>query len=242
MTRKILLTNDDGINAEGIIKLAELAADYGDLYVIAPEHQCSGKSAGITVTDDLCVREVDFPVPVKAAYSINGMPTDCSLVGCSGDLFPKPDLVLSGINKGFNIGFDILYSGTIGAALEALVHGIPAAAFSQGRNCSDYSIFEKSFGEMMDHVLKNPMSDKLWNFNVPECSADEYKGIMFGCRPAQKEYFGIENFTLKNLEDGRISLEPIASEPADAADGTDLNAVLNGYASCGSVECCVIKR
>lgn len=129
---KILIANDDGIRSEGIAKLARAAASFGTVWVAAPEHQCSGMSVRLTISEKsrMAVYRYDFPVPVEAAWSVDGTPADCVKVALNALLPFRPDIVLSGINDGLNAGLDVAYSGTIGAATEAAMHGVPAIAFS----------------------------------------------------------------------------------------------------------------
>ena len=121
MGKNILIVNDDGIHSEGIIRLAEAASRFGRVWVAAPDEQCSGMSQKISIFDPILVRPYEFPVPVEAAWSIGGTPADCVKVAVGFLLEEAPDLVLSGINNGYNAGFDNAYSGTIGAAAEALM-------------------------------------------------------------------------------------------------------------------------
>ena len=127
---KILIANDDGIRSEGIAKLARAAASFGTVWVAAPEHQCSGMSVRLTISEksQMAVYRYDFPVPVEAAWSVDGTPADCVKVALNALLPFRPDIVLSGINDGLNAGLDVAYSGTIGAATEAAMHGVPAIA------------------------------------------------------------------------------------------------------------------
>lgn len=110
---RILVVNDDGIQAPGIRKLAELARQFGEVTVAAPKHQCSGMSHRITVDAGLEIARVDFPVEGVEAYSIDGTPADCVKVAISNIMKEKPDIVFSGINRGYNIGYDILYLSLI---------------------------------------------------------------------------------------------------------------------------------
>ena len=112
---KILIANDDGIRSEGIAKLARAAASFGTVWVAAPEHQCSGMSVRLTISEksQMAVYRYDFPVPVEAAWSVDGTPADCVKVALNALLPFRPDIVLSGINDGLNAGLDVAYSGTI---------------------------------------------------------------------------------------------------------------------------------
>lgn len=122
---KILIANDDGYNAPGIEALYRALADLGDITVIAPESNCSGSSNSLTLTRPLSVHKAhnDF-------YYVNGTPSDCIHIALTGLLDFKPDLIVSGINNGANMGDDTLYSGTVAAAMEGHLFGIPAMAFS----------------------------------------------------------------------------------------------------------------
>ena len=120
---RILITNDDGIDAAGIRKLAQIAVKISDeVYIVAPSRQRSAVSHSITVAEALRIRRVPFSVEVKAAYSCSGMPADCVKVAVQAVLDRRPDVVISGINNGHNMGYDSVYSGTVAAAREAVTH------------------------------------------------------------------------------------------------------------------------
>ena len=128
---RILIVNDDSIHAQGIRKLAKAASCLGETWVVAPEEQCSAMSQKLTLREQLTVRKVeDFPVEVAGAWAVGGTPVDCVKVALSYILKEKPDLIFSGINNGYNAGFDIAYSGTLGAAFEGARNGIRSVAFS----------------------------------------------------------------------------------------------------------------
>ena len=129
---KILIVNDDSIHAPGIQVLANAAAALGDVYVVAPECQCSAMSQKLTIRDNLIIKSYpDFPAPVRGAWSVSGTPVDCVKVALRYMMVEEqPNLVLSGVNNGYNVGFDTAYSGTVGAALEAARSGVPAIALS----------------------------------------------------------------------------------------------------------------
>ena len=127
----ILLVNDDGIKSPNLALLAEYALKLGRVTIVAPEAQMSGMSQGMTLGRPLKVRREIFPVDGVTAYSCDGKPADCVKVGLSALLVDdEPDFVFSGINNGYNAGYDVAYSGTVGAAEEALMHEIPAIAWS----------------------------------------------------------------------------------------------------------------
>src|SRR6478735_346299 len=123
---KILLANDDGYQAPGIVALYDAIRDLGEVEVVAPEHNNSAKSNALTLHAPLYVTEA-----ANGFRYVNGTPADCVHIALTGLLAYKPDLVLSGINNGANMGDDTIYSGTVGAAMEGYLFGIPAIAFSQ---------------------------------------------------------------------------------------------------------------
>ena len=116
---KILITNDDGIESSGLRRLAEAATAYGEVWVVAPDGQRSAASHSLTIDKPLDVYPVDWGIPEIHAFSCTGLPSDCFRIGSKCVMPQKPDLVFSGINNGFNVGTDIQYSATVGAALDA---------------------------------------------------------------------------------------------------------------------------
>lgn len=125
---RILITNDDGIDADGILALAEVAAEFGDVKVVAPTHERSACGHAMTMRDPLRVTEVRYPV--GQAFKVDGMPVDCINVGLKVAWPDGCDLVLSGINHGPNLGFDITYSGTVAGAMEGVINGIRSISVS----------------------------------------------------------------------------------------------------------------
>lgn len=124
----ILLTNDDGITAPGMLALYQAARELGDIHIVAPSDVCSAKSHSITLFDHINVTE--HADEHFTGHAVSGMPADCVKIGCNGLIDHPVDLVISGINAGANIGVNVLYSGTVAAAREAVIQGIPAIALS----------------------------------------------------------------------------------------------------------------
>ena len=122
----ILITNDDGIHADGLAQLAESLASLGDTVIVAPEQERSAASHALTLHNPLRIREM-----ADSRYAVDGTPADCVYLGALQVMEPKPDLIVSGINHGSNIGDDVTYSGTIAAALEGTILGVPSIAISQ---------------------------------------------------------------------------------------------------------------
>ena len=175
---KILLVNDDGISSPGIVHLAEMAMQLGEVWVAAPSSQCSAMSQKLTIFQPLELEEYDFPLPVAGAYSIGGTPADCVKTALKAVLPIRPDVVFSGINIGYNAGFDIAYSGTVAAAIEAVLNGIPAIAFSAQHDGS-YDVTDRYILDIARELLAAPLAPgEIWNVNFPGCPLDEFKGIL----------------------------------------------------------------
>lgn len=166
----ILLTNDDGYNAPGISLLFNKLQEYGHVVIVAPFYQQSAKSTSKTLGKTILVHQIE-----KDIYAVEGTPADCTAFGLTS-LSIKFDLVVSGCNNGWNISYDTIYSGTIGAGLEALVNKTPAICFSSEHG---FDIVEQYFDQVMEFILsKNIISNEyLLNVNFP---LDTVKDIRFG--------------------------------------------------------------
>ena len=233
---RILVVNDDGIGSAGIHCLASLATGLGEVWVAAPHSQCSAMSHRISVYGTIDVKiEKDFPVERVKAYRIKGTPADCVKVALDCLMPEKPDLVFSGINHGYNVGVDILYSGTVGAAMEALVNGIPAMAFSSDDN-TDWRVPERYLIPVVNDLLSQEISgNQIWNINFPSGDPDAVKGILKNRRICPKSsYETVYTLQERQGETVRLSISSILSP--DAPKGTDMAAVFGGYISVGKVD------
>lgn len=174
---KILLTNDDGINAPGIIALAKTLSETAELSIVAPISEMSAMGHAITISDPLKVTEI-FRNGEHFGWGIGGTPADCVKLAINGGLVPRPDMVISGINQGANVGVDIIYSGTVSAAYEGTILDIPAMAISLN------SFIQKDFTDaarvaqfMAEKILREGLpSGTLLNVNVPEGEYESFKG------------------------------------------------------------------
>ena len=239
---KILVVNDDSISSPGLALLAKAAMELGDVWVVAPAHQCSAMSQKLSIHAALKVEKVNFPVPVKAAYKVDGTPVDCVKVALQYILDEKPDYVFSGINDGYNVGYDIAYSGTLGATFEAVMNGIPAIAFSNTIN-SPLTIAEKYLVPIAKELIEAGQGrGEVWNVNFPAVEPEELKGILRD-RPIAPVQFYSENYQEEKLPDGTVMLTgqgaPLTEEDEVPA-GTDVEAVLKGYISIGKVKSVVL--
>jgi 5'-nucleotidase len=222
---KILVSNDDGYLAPGIVALANALKPIAEIVVVAPDSNRSGSSNSLTLDRPLSVYRAD-----NGFYFVNGTPSDCVHVALTGGLSFKPDLVVSGINQGQNMGDDTLYSGTVAAATEGFLFGVPAIAFSQAEkgwaHIDSAARIAREFIESSFDILQKPY---LLNVNIPSCPFDAIKGVM-ATRLGKRH----ESEAVIKAEDphGReIFWIGPAGKAKDAGEGTDFHAVANGFVS-----------
>lgn len=217
---KILLTNDDGIGAKGISVLANWAKRLGEVTVIAPKSEQSGKSHGINIHSEIEIKEVDFPGAARA-FAVDSTPADCVRFALLG-LGEKFDLVLSGINCGLNIGTDIVYSGTVGAIFEAAAEGVPAVAVSTQPDYLDG--VESHLDRVCDFFVKHNLLSysSLYNVNIPK----DGKEILFTRQGGR--YYN-DKFEKTGEETYRQRGYSVHQDKKDFFIDTD--ATLNGYIS-----------
>ena len=220
----ILVCNDDGYLAKGISILARVAAEFANVRVVAPERDRSGVSNSLTLDRPLHIRQAE-----NGFYYVTGTPTDCIHLGLHAIPDFKPDLVLSGINNGANMGDDTLYSGTVAAATEAYLLGIPAVAFS----LNDYSgrywdTAEKAVWMLLSHLLKHPPTQPiLWNINIPPVAPSEIQGLKV-TRLGRRHH--VQSIVpARNPRGDKIYWIGPAGEIADREDGTDFGESAAGY-------------
>ena len=176
--KKILITNDDGIQSDGLIRLATMATELGEVWVVAPDGQRSAMSHSITLRDSFDAWEVEFPVAGVHAYACSGTPADCVRIGVLNIGPGKPDHVFSGINYGYNMASDLQYSATVGAAFEAAFQKIHTIAFSE-EACEVHEVTDRYLKEIMAELLDKPLGiNQIWNVNFPGGRLAECKGIL----------------------------------------------------------------
>jgi len=250
---RILVTNDDGILSPGIELLAAAARPFGEVTVIAPRRQCSAMSRHITLGPPMHLKEqTDFPIEGVKAWSYAATPTDCvrsALRGLYG-ADEEPELVLSGINDGANCGFDVMYSATVGAAMEAVSCRIPAICFSQARANMFESFLKYSEAEVervravLRDVLENYMPEnegEVVNVNLPAVKAEEVKGTLYDRFPSQQALFRDRYIKTENPEGG-FDVTIQADFVPDAEEGSDIRAIFDGYVSVGRLKSEVVCR
>lgn len=187
---KVLITNDDGINAIGILALAKEISKKHEIIVVAPREQKSASSHSISIHNPIKIKEEKIDKDFKS-YSLVGTPADCTQAGLS--LLSKDiDLVISGINRGLNCGTDILYSGTVSAAIEGAIYNVPSIAISMEVNWErydeDYTKAAKWISKIVDIAEKSYLKqDVVLNVNVPNIAEEDIKGIKV-CKLGKSTY------------------------------------------------------
>jgi len=230
---RILVTNDDGINAPGLLVAEKIACALSDdVWVVAPEAEQSGASHSLTLTMPLRLREVS-----QRRYAVSGTPTDCVMMGCLQLLKDKPPaLVLSGVNWGSNMADDVTYSGTIAGAMEGCALGIPSVALSQAGNEETREDIDWSPGEVHGPRLIRQLLDTGWpdgtlmNINFPHAAAADVKGWAL----VPQGRYDLQSTEIEERRDARnrayywIGLRRRRASPPE---GTDLGTVYSGKIS-----------
>lgn len=229
----ILVTNDDGVTAPGIRSLIEAVQDLGKVIVVAPDSPQSGMGHAVSITKPLRLDRVDvFDDLNIEAWQSSGTPVDCVKLAHDVVLHRKPDLCVSGINHGSNASINVIYSGTMSAAMEAAIEGIPSAGFSlQDFNFdADFSVAKKVARDVVQRMLQERMPDNfLLNVNIPKVTAENFKGTKI-CRQADARW--AENFEHRKDPRGRAYYWMTGKfENRDQGEDTDIAALNAGYAS-----------
>lgn len=223
---RILLSNDDGYFAPGIEHLARTLGDLGEITVVAPERDRSGASNSLTLDRPLSLRRT-----ANGFYHVNGTPTDCVHLAVTGMLDTLPDMVVSGINHGANMGDDTIYSGTVAAATEGYLLGVPAIAVSLvGKSASHFETAAHVAHHLVARYLANPVKEPmLLNVNVPDVPLSELRGIRVTRLGRRHKAEPVVRAVTPRGE--TVYWVGAAGEAADAGEGTDFHAVANNYAS-----------
>jgi 5'-nucleotidase len=185
----ILITNDDGITAPGIRNLIEAAAPYGDIVIVAPDSPQSGMGHAITISKPLRLDKVRI-FPEHTTYQCSGTPVDCVKLAVDKVMHRKPDILLSGINHGSNSSINVLYSGTMSAAVEGAIEGIPSVGLSllDYSYDADFSFAREAAQWVIQRILKYGLKKgTLLNMNIPKLTIDRIKGYKI-CRQADAKW------------------------------------------------------
>lgn len=222
----ILVSNDDGYFSPGIAALAQAMAEFGHVTVVAPEADRSGASNSLTLDRPLYVRQ-----SASGFHYVNGTPTDCVHVAVTGFLTQRPDLVVSGINNGQNVAEDTLYSGTVAAAMEGYLLGIPSVAFSLADRGFDHldtatMVAKQVVRGLFDKPFSAP---RLLNVNIPSVTPAGLKGLVLS--RLGRRHFAQPVVTASSPRGETMYWVGPPGGQRDAGPGTDFHALANGYAS-----------
>lgn len=221
-----LLSNDDGYLSEGLATLADALGELGRITVVAPDRDRSGASNSLTLTRPL--RAIQMP---NGFVRVDGTPTDCVHLALTGLLKEEPDMVIAGINHGSNLGDDVLYSGTVAAAMEGRFLGFPAIAISS--KCFDADSLNMAADALMSIICRinaDPLPcDTILNVNIPDCPISELKGFKATRLGNRRRAEGMIKST--DPRGQVIYWVGRAGEEQDAGPGTDFHAINHGYVS-----------
>ena len=224
---RILISNDDGYLAPGLAALVQACHGLGEIDVVAPEQNASGTSNALTLQRPLTVWTA-----ANGYRVVNGTPSDCVHVALTGLLPDKPDLVLSGINNGANMGDDTIYSGTVAAATEGYLFGVPSIAFSLAeKGWQHLDAAARVARRLIEQVIARPPGAANWllNVNVPDRPEADLRGLVttrLGKRHASEPVI-----RQTNPRGEPIYWIGAAGDAREAGEGTDFHAVANGYVS-----------
>ena len=219
----ILITNDDGFEAAGIIALTEALTGLGRLFIVAPTTNKSGASSALSLRQNIAVKQIS-----PDRYTVQGTPVDCVHLALTGDFLPvRPDFVVSGINNGANLGDDVLYSGTVSTAIEGYVFGISAMAFSLTNNQARHFPTAAAVArDLVERWIKHrPLNVSVFNVNIPDiplASLCGYSCTRLGRRHSAKPSI--------NQGDGSFIIGD-SGEVADGDENTDFHAIANNKVS-----------
>jgi len=222
----ILISNDDGVGAPGIKILAETISKKEQVTVVAPHKNRSASSASLTLDVPLRYRKKN-----NGYYSVTGTPCDCVHIGSHEIMQQKPDIVIAGINRGANLGDDVIYSGTVAAAMEGRNLGYPAIAVSlASRDCNHYQAAADVIVELLERVkLSSLDSNIILNVNVPDLPRDKINGFRLTRLGSRHRVDNIIGSTDPRGES--IFWIGPPNKPQDVGEGTDFSAVASGYIS-----------
>jgi 5'-nucleotidase len=225
---RILLTNDDGVRAPGILAVAQALQPLGEITIAAPSENQSGKGHSIVTSDPIFVDQVTLSGGLRG-FSIVATPATCVKVGVRALMSSRPDLVVSGINRGYNVGMVTYVSGTVGAAREAALMGIPAIASSLSVEETNYAAAAEIVRQVADMVRQRGLeAGVLLNVNVPPGPQTAIKGLRVTRQSGQS---GEERFEEQRSPTGRQMFWSIWKDPTGDVEGTDVWATDHGFAS-----------
>ena len=233
---RILVTNDDGIHSDGLWRLAEALNAVGKVSIVAPDRDQSGVAASLTLTSVLRVQAMPSPLDGVDVNAVQGTPGDCVILAVESILDEPPDLVVSGVNRGANLGHDVLISGTVGAAAHGYMKGFTSIAVSvrYGEGEVRYAVAARVAAAVARALKEAPLDvPQLININVPDLAAEEIRGVEL-TRPGPRAFME----TVTKGRDGSRTHYWIAEDRIldIGPEGTDLGAMKKGAISISSLD------
>lgn len=226
---RILVTNDDGVRAPGLLAVAQALQALGEVTIVAPLDNQSAKSQALTISDPIYREPIELPGGLKAT-GLAATPATCVKVALGALMPARPDLVVSGINRGYNLGMTAYISGTVGAAREAAIEGVPAVAASQAEaGHPDYgpsAVYVRRVAEIVK--VRGVERGVFINVNIPAGPAEAIKGWRLTTQSAQ---FGFEGYVEHVSPRGRRYFWTTYKDPTGGEEGSDVWAVEHGYAA-----------
>lgn len=229
---RILLTNDDGIHARGLQVLESIARELSDdIWIVAPEVEQSGQSRALTLTSPLRTRHIE-----KQSWAVAGTPSDCVLLALERLMDNPPDLILSGVNRGQNMGEDTSYSGTVAAAMFGMQHGVRSIALSQAVNFQERGSCPWETAEAWGAKVLKPLIEHGWaddailNVNFPDRPPDAVEGVQY-TRQGFRDHPQLVTEEREDLRGNSYFWVGYGGQLSDPDAGTDLRAIYDGYVS-----------
>jgi 5'-nucleotidase len=229
---KILLSNDDGVHAPGLLALYQAVSDLGQVSVFAPDRNCSAYSQALTLKHPIRIQTISQ----TGFIAVEGTPTDSVHLAMGSGLIERPDLILSGINQGANLGDDVLYSGTVAAAMEGNLFGVSAMAISLvSQSPKNYAVAGRVIRNLVQQIISGELdlnlsfSKILWNINIPDCEWHELKGLKV-CRLGNRHRAQamVETQSPRNEKLYWVGLPGLEQ---DTGPDTDFDAIKNNWIS-----------
>lgn len=225
----ILVTNDDGIHAEGLWALVRELKKIGRVTVVAPDSERSAIGTAVTLFEPLHVSKFQTPEDGVAAYAIDGSPSDCVILALGKLIEEKVDIVVSGINPGLNLGEDVYISGTVGAAMQGYFRGLPALAVSASlKRTNDLKAASQTAATLVKKMVSHNPARIFLNVNVPDLPLEEIHGVKITRLARSSHINSVAEENGEKRKQYRLVRERVAGS---GSDGTDMQAVVQGYIS-----------
>lgn len=222
----ILITNDEGIKAKGIEIISKRLQKSHNILIVAPDSQKSASSHSITLRSPLMVKKEKIEGIEAPCFSVSGTPVDCTKIAITTLAKEKIDIVVSGINDGFNLGTDVIYSGTVSAAVEGALNRTPAIALSCDGTEESYIMAAEYAEEILNQIEDKEVGNTVLNVNIPSISKDKIKGLMV-CRIGERNYNNV--YVEIEKSDNHVIYKITGNPDDEIQENTDVDMIKEGY-------------